>query len=354
MKNSGAPKKVLYLSHVHARWIKQRPHFLAESLQALGYETSFAYSRITKPGKLVREQQLEVKTRPLVLMPQTYRTRLKRLSMFLDWLAYVKIFAVLKPDFVIVSHPRFIAIARRLSNSGIPIIYDCMDLNSAFDDALSQDSSAETELVGLSAATLCSSSKILESLKQIRPSANLVLVRNALSRERYISLKSIKPIESRLGYFGTISSWFDWEVVLGILEQFEQVEIHLWGPADSKHVVHPRVVYHPQIEHSQVVSQMQTCQVLIMPFIVTPLIEGVDPVKLYEYIATGRPVVSSAYPEISHFRPYIETYSSAEGFEEALTKVIALPKLDEELRVEFIENNNWVRRAEDISEILRS
>lgn len=354
MKNNGAPKRILYVSHVHARWIKQRPHFLAESFQALGYDTSFAYSSFTKRGKLVRGQRLEVKLRALVLMPQSYRTRFNKLSLFLDWLAYIKIITIVKPEYVIVSHPRFISIARRLSVRGIPVIYDCMDLNSAFDDSLSQDSTAENELVKISNLTICSSSKILESLKITAPSANLKLVRNALSRDRYVSLDDIKPIENRLGYFGTISSWFDWEVVLDILNHFEQMEIHLWGPTDSKHEIHPRVIYHPQIEHSQVVREMLTCRILIMPFSVTPLIEGVDPVKLYEYVATGRPVVSSAYAEIRHFDSFIETYSSLDEVREVIPRVLSAPVLDETNRRKFVDDNNWLRRGEEISRFFKS
>jgi glycosyltransferase involved in cell wall biosynthesis len=345
---------VLYVSHVHAKWIKQRPHFLAESFQSLGYDTSFAFSSITKRGKLVRGQNLEVRLRPLVLMPQSYRTRFNKVSLFLDWLAYIKIVAIVKPNYVLVSHPRFISIARRLSVRGIPVIYDCMDLNSAFDEALSQDSTAEIELVKISDLTICSSSKILESLKMTLPSANLKLVRNALSRDRYASLEEIEPIENRVGYFGTISSWFDWEAVLDILKHFERMEIHLWGPMDSKNVIHPRIIYHSQIPHSQVVREMLTCRILIMPFSVTPLIEGVDPVKLYEYVATGRPVISCAYPEIRHFSPFIETYSSLGEVKDVITKALSTPILYETNRRRFVDDNNWLRRAEEISGFLRS
>ena len=46
-----------------------------------------------------------------------------------------------------------------------------------------------------------------------------------------------------------------------------------------------KVIFHGPIEHSRLIENKELYDVLIMPFIRNELIESVDPVKLYEYIA---------------------------------------------------------------------
>jgi hypothetical protein len=348
MGSESSKGKLLYLSHVHARWIKQRPHFLAESFDQLGYDVVFAYSVLTRNEKLVTGQVLESKTRRLFLMPQKLRNRFSILSLILDGIAYLAIRVKIKPDVVVLSHPRFIFIARLLARARIKVIYDCMDFNSAFDDSLVQDTNAESELIEIASLTVCSSLKIFEAIKHSNPYANLLVVRNALAYERFKSLPDQSANSDRIGYFGTIASWFDWDAVLAILEHFPKIEIHLWGPSDTPPIQHTRVIYHSQIEHSLVIQEMLTCRILIMPFKVTPLIEGVDPVKLYEYVATGRSVISVRYPEIRHFGTFVNTYSKLPELIEVVSTSLVSSALDEKYRIQFVEKENWISRAQQI------
>jgi glycosyltransferase involved in cell wall biosynthesis len=93
---------------------------------------------------------------------------------------------------------------------------------------------------------------------------------------------------------------------------------------------------------------MRACSVLVMPFLVTPLIEGVDPVKIYEYIATGRPVVASDYKELEHFGPLIARYRNARQFTQLVAEsLIQVASKQGETR-NFIETNCWKARALEI------
>ncbi len=345
-------KKVVYISHVHARWIKQRPHFLSEGLANLGYDVTFAFSVITRKTKLVKGQKLQLKLIALALMPQRLRNRFEWLSKVMDGIASLWIIAICKPDIAIVSHPRFAFLARLLRHRGVKIIYDCMDLNSEFDDALNQDIADERALVDISFLTLCSSSKIADSIRAISPNSKMKIIRNALATGSYSTLPQIESIRNRIGYFGTISSWFDWEIVIGLVDCIEDIEIHLWGPVDSKPPTHERVFLHGQIEHSLVVQKMLACEILIMPFRVTPLIEGVDPVKLYEYIATGRTAVSIRYAELDHFGALLNTYSSLNDLIEIVSDSRHRSGISENERSLFVSQNTWIRRAEELERAL--
>jgi hypothetical protein len=55
----------------------------------------------------------------------------------------------------------------------------------------------------------------------------------------------------------------------------------------------------------------------VIPFRMGPLADGVDPIKIYEYLAFGLPVVSFRMPQISDY-PYTITVDSVGAFCDAL------------------------------------
>jgi len=93
----------------------------------------------------------------------------------------------------------------------------------------------------------------------------------------------------KIGYCGTIAQWCDWELLTKLVEARPGVEVHLVGPLDAgaSLQVHSQIVWHGPVEHGDLPEIMGAFDCLIMPFKVTPLIESVDPVKLYEYVNFG-------------------------------------------------------------------
>ena len=83
---------------------------------------------------------------------------------------------------------------------------------------------------------------------------------------------------------------------------------------------------------------------------------SVDPVKLYEYVYFGKPIVSVWYPEIARFEPFVEFYRTADELVEVLKRVSTegyCRKYTERQRLQFLAENSWDRRAEAVRDILR-
>lgn len=72
-----------------------------------------------------------------------------------------------------------------------------------------------------------------------------------------------------------------------------------WSAADSGLVREAGVVVLGARSHDQVPGYLQHAGVLIVPHVVTDFTESLDPLKLYEYAATGRPIVST---DVAGFR----------------------------------------------------
>ena len=79
------------------------------------------------------------------------------------------------------------------------------------------------------------------------------------------------------------------------------------APSPPRKTVLPR----PRVPHEQLPAAVQDYDAFIMPFKINALTKGVDPVKLYEYLTTGKPVLSIRYPEVERFSPYVHFFSSS-------------------------------------------
>jgi GT2 family glycosyltransferase len=95
--------------------------------------------------------------------------------------------------------------------------------------------------------------------------------------------------------------------------------------------------------------------VCIIPFKITDLTLSTNPVKFYEFISSGKPVVSSKLPELL---PYANLLYLSESKEEFLKNIeLALKESNEDLkkkRIEIAKSNDWDYRFKDIYRYIRS
>ncbi|MDY7107301.1 MAG: glycosyltransferase [Planctomycetota bacterium] len=77
--------------------------------------------------------------------------------------------------------------------------------------------------------------------------------------------------------------------------------------------------------YEQVASYMAACDVLIMPWRRSDWIEACNPIKLKEYLATGRPVVSTDFPELRSYEGLVRSARDAGEFAEAIIAALRGP-----------------------------
>jgi glycosyltransferase involved in cell wall biosynthesis len=61
----------------------------------------------------------------------------------------------------------------------------------------------------------------------------------------------------------------------------------------------------------------------IIPFKINPITEATDPVKLYEYLSGGKPVISVKLPELAPYRDYVYLADDAAEFAAKLDQALA-------------------------------
>ena len=96
--------------------------------------------------------------------------------------------------------------------------------------------------------------------------------------------------------------------------------------------------------YEEVASYMAACDVLIMPWNRSPWIKACNPVKLKEYLAAGRPVVSTPFDELSRYSDYVTVAEDADGFVQGIRSALESPPDASRLR-ERVVRETWAAKA---------
>ena len=98
---------------------------------------------------------------------------------------------------------------------------------------------------------------------------------------------------------------------------------------------------------------MSACDVLIMPWNSSEWIRACNPVKLKEYLAVGRPVVSSDFRELCRYGGYVRVARGAAEFADHIRQ--ALRDRDEPARLRArVRQDTWNAKCRAVFEQLDS
>lgn len=366
MKKSDIKPKMLYIMHVPWGWIKQRPHFLAEKLSKY-YSVDVGEKRVLLPGaqkKLPTMVSQKVNIIKYLAIP-LYNPLEKRIPI-LDWINKMLILCKIrinKYKYVWVTSISSYYKIKEIINERIVLIYDCMDDELEFPKKYDIDfvKKIEIELVERANYIFCTSEH-LKKVVQLRTetSKKIYINNNASSfpsiyvphlNERF---KDILTTNSMV-YIGTIAEWFDFDLIQKVLKENEDIELYLIGPADACIPTHKKIHILGTCKHEEIWGIMKAAKILIMPFKITPLIESVNPVKLYEYIWAHKPIIAPKYSESEKFSKYVYLYEGYRDIENIIREIKSNkynPKYTLGEGKSFIKINDWESRTKDIMNII--
>ncbi|MFO0829788.1 MAG: glycosyltransferase [Phycisphaerales bacterium] len=108
------------------------------------------------------------------------------------------------------------------------------------------------------------------------------------------------------------------------------------------------VTFVGQKPYDDVPGYMAACDVLVMPWNRSDWIRACNPIKLKEYLAVGRPVVSTSYDELERtWRDYVSIADGAEAFTTAIRDALT-NRGDAERRRARVAEETWTRKAENV------
>lgn len=242
---------------------------------------------------------------------------------------------------------------------GWKIIYDCMDDYRAFSTTGPAMLRQEDDLIAASCLTVATSRSLYERLSHVARCS--LLLPNAADFEHFTKPGPLRPLDYLphpiIGYYGAISDWFDAAMVRGAAAvrpdwHFVLIGDSTGGDVSSLSRLRNVHLLGPQ-PYAALPSYLHQFDVALIPFLRTALTEAVDPVKFYEYLSAGKPVVATALPELEACQDYFYPVRSREDFVPQIEA--ALKEQSSELirtRIEFARHNTWRDRYKTLAEAI--
>src|SRR5262245_860415 len=253
------------------------------------------------------------------------------------------------PVVSIVQHPFWLEFAEQLPRA--MLVYDLMDLHEGFEVNAADILREESRL--LEAADLVVvTSRLLEHLAK-RTNRNVVILRNAGEYPLFASppAETFQDARGRriVGYFGAISHWFDLDLVERLAREQTETLIVLLGAdaigARERLEPYGNVLMPGEVEYGRLPFYLHAFDVCIVPFKITPLTLATNPVKVYEYLSAGRPVVSVDLPEIAEFGDLVMIAVTHDEFLSSVRRALNAPSdpASEAARRRFASEHTWDR-----------
>lgn len=256
--------------------------------------------------------------------------------------------------FSIVQHPYWETLARSVPSA--KLVYDCMDHHAGFADNVDEVLLAEKRLVAESDLLVVTSGWLQDELSD--KARNSVVIRNATEYEHFCSIPDkvfVDPAGRKvIGYYGAIAEWFDPLLVRAVALAHPDALVLLIG-RDTAGVGEQladldNVRMEGEVAYDQLPYWVHGFDVCLLPFQVIPLTLATNPVKVYEYLSAGKPVVSVDLPEMQQFAGLVSIAADTAGFVAATGLLLSAVDSAQAAaqRQAFAACQTWAHRVADL------
>jgi teichuronic acid biosynthesis glycosyltransferase TuaH len=363
--------KILYFSLIDWDFIYQRPQCLAERLsskndfiyvQPFGLRNlkfSDTYRVFKRFQSLFKRQAvkkgLHIKDLffiPIIASPVT------RLNSFL---LRSQITSLLTPETIIwVTYPSPLIPGILEGMKYGALVYEMMDDYSHIHPKSKEEiRRMEAWFVEHADLVITTSKALTEKVNKIKKGVRIRSIGNGVDYDFVNNTPKVRPLEFQsmekiIGYVGTIYDWIDFDLIDYLADKRPDLHFIFVGPIRAKRLpLKKNIHFIGRIDYGKVPAYCNEFDVCLIPFIRGEFADTINPVKLYEYLALGKPVVSYHMRELERYADIIYLSDDKEDFLTNIEK--ALNERDDgikRLRKDIARKNDWTMIAEMVSEQL--
>lgn len=245
------------------------------------------------------------------------------------------------------------------------VVYYCIDDYAALPDVdrtevsrMDEDLTRRADQVFVASATLLASKhKLNRSLAHSPHGVDIELFQQASSEALEVADAAQNLTHPVIGFFGLIEAWIDLELIEFLAWSRPSWTFLLIGrvAVDVGALAKlPNVVLAGPQPYESLARWAKAFDVAIIPYRLTEQVLHANPLKLREYLATGKPVVSVSTPEIDQFAEHVQIADSREKFLGALDRALTCDSQDaRERRMRAVAKMGWDCRVEEVLGIVK-
>ena len=249
------------------------------------------------------------------------------------------------------------------------LVYDCVDRHSAYPgfidpkvvDGMEKDLASKADMVFSTAKGL---HEVLSAYNK-----NSVMIPNGANFELF--WKASRPSEEKgpldhiegpvLGFVGTMQPCIDLDLVENTARAhpdwtFVMIGSQLPGAVSESIKTCKNVIFTGLVPHDKLPDYVRRFDLCLNLFRNDPLSKDVSPLKFYEYLATGKPIVSTVMPDqVLDYEGPVYIARTEEEFAALCEKALAEndPALTEQ-RIAWGRESSWDSRVEQMENILKN
>ncbi len=165
----------------------------------------------------------------------------------------------------------------------------------------------------------------------------------------------------KIGYIGTIQERVDFDLITKLCELHPKKEFHFYGPiwsgvqslVDELAKKNKNLVFHGRVSYRELPLVLADIDITIIPHKLDDFLASTNPMKMYDYLAAGKPVVTTPGAGTQDFKDVLSIADSVEGFSQAINNAILEDSPEMMIkRRKRVKLHIWNERVKEMLEII--
>lgn len=247
----------------------------------------------------------------------------------------------------------------------VAVVYDCMDELAQFRFAPNDIVQRERFLLARADVVFAGGAKLAEAKSRFHDNVHFFgcgVDAEHFGRARDESMPMAQELEGLnrplLGYIGVIDERLDYALIAHLAESMPEASIAMVGPVVKVDPAElPRldnIHWFGQRRYEELPGFVRGFDVCLMPFALNKATEFINPTKTLEYMATGKPIVSTPVPDVvRNFTPIVAVADGTGAYVDSVRSALAKPDPDlRQLGIERTNRSSWENITNSMSSLM--
>jgi len=201
---------------------------------------------------------------------------------------------------------------------------------------------------------IVSSKGLLDKFQGKHP--KIQCVKNGVNLGNFTKVKTEKTQNKKIGYLGAFDDRIDTQLIIESALAYPGYTFEILGDQKVNSEIFPsNIQFLGAKPQDQLNAILQNWDAALIPFVRNEFTQSIYPLKINEYLAAGKPVISTDFADLLDFKGMVKVCTTSEDFIARIAKEIRYNnRLKISKRIEFARQNSWESRTQQFLQALAS